>query len=72
MECDRDKNIFGSLYHVKEPRTKIHDLPLTAAVQHLQQWNERGIMIKVSHLEHNLAHCHYFKAYIPSQTKSIA
>ena len=46
MECDADKNTFGSLYHVKEPRTKLHDLPLSAALQHLRQWNDRGIMIK--------------------------
>lgn len=45
--CNEEKNIFGSLYHVKEPRTKVPDLPLSAALQHLQQWNERGIMIQV-------------------------
>ena len=47
MECNAKKNIFGSLYHVREPHTKIHDLPFSAALQHLQQWNDRGIMIKV-------------------------
>lgn len=36
---------------MKEPRTKVHDLALSAALQHLQQWNERGIMVQV-HEEH--------------------
>lgn len=47
MECNEEKNIFGSLYHVREPRTKLSEMAFSAASQHLLQWIERGIFLNV-------------------------
>ena len=43
-----ENNVFGSHYHVREPRTRYSSMAFSSASQHLSQWNERGIFIKVA------------------------
>lgn len=48
MECDDGKNVFGGLYHVREPESQRLSMTFHEFVQCAQRWQTRQVYLKVS------------------------
>lgn len=48
MECDDGKNVFGGLYHVREPESQRLSMTFHEFAQCAQRWQTRQVYLKVS------------------------
>lgn len=48
IECDADRNAFGSHYHVREPETQLLDMSLHGYMECVKNWQFRQLHLKVT------------------------